>query len=173
MKKQVKKIIIDKKGEKVFKFKFDQDNSGTEMVVIILALLPGNYRIMLKIDHDESETKGKILVRAVVGKKANLLVDGLIRIKKKLKGVDSSLEMRSLVLGEKAKVEMRPSLEVLANEVRVAHQATITRLSEEQIFYLMSRGLEKKEAKRLLVRGFLGFFEESDEEWRKIETCLK
>jgi Fe-S cluster assembly scaffold protein SufB len=169
MKNKVSQTVINKKGRRNFQFDFDRSNLRETREVVIVALESGDYQIKLKINHRQSKVGGRVLVRAVVGNGASLLVEGLIKVKKGLRKIDSSLEMRSLVLDKRVKVEMKPNLEVEANEVRIAHQATVTELDEEQIFYLMSRGLDRKQAKGLLVRGFLG----SDREWRKIEACLR
>jgi Fe-S cluster assembly protein SufD len=61
---------------------------------------------------------------------------------------------RNLVLSPNARADSIPGLEILADDVRCTHGATVGKVDEEQIFYLRSRGLPKGEAERLIVEGF-------------------
>ncbi len=103
MKNKVSQTVVNKKGQKSFEFDFDRSNLKETREVIIVALESGDYRVKLKINHRQSRTGGRVLVRAVVGGGANLLVEGLIKVKKGLKEIDSSLEMRSLILDKKVR----------------------------------------------------------------------
>jgi Fe-S cluster assembly protein SufD len=58
------------------------------------------------------------------------------------------------MLSPKAHADSIPGLEILANDVRCTHGATLGRVDREQLFYLMTRGLSRQEAERLIVRGF-------------------
>jgi Fe-S cluster assembly protein SufD len=61
---------------------------------------------------------------------------------------------RNLILDSRARVDSIPGLEILADDVRCTHGSTVGQLEEEPIFYLMSRGLPREEAERLMVEGF-------------------
>ena len=61
---------------------------------------------------------------------------------------------RNLILSRQARADSIPGLEILADDVRCTHGATVGQLEEEPIFYLMSRGLPRLEAERLVVDGF-------------------
>jgi Fe-S cluster assembly protein SufD len=61
---------------------------------------------------------------------------------------------RNLVLSKNARADSIPGLEILADDVRCSHGATVGRLEEEPIFYLMTRGLPRKQAERLVIDGF-------------------
>ena len=63
---------------------------------------------------------------------------------------------RNLLLSHDARADSIPGLEILADDVRCTHAATISKLDEEPIFYLMSRGLPRREAEKLAVDGFFG-----------------
>ena len=58
-------------------------------------------------------------------------------------------------MGKKAFVDSQPDLEILANEVRCTHGSTVGRLDEQSIFYLMSRGLSRKKAEKVMIDGFV------------------
>jgi Fe-S cluster assembly protein SufD len=61
---------------------------------------------------------------------------------------------RNLLLSDRARVDAIPQLEIVADDVRCTHGATVTRLQQEELFYLRSRGLGDDQAARLLLAGF-------------------
>jgi len=61
---------------------------------------------------------------------------------------------RNLILSKKARADSIPGLEILADDVRCTHGATVSQLEEEPLFYLMSRGIPRRQAERLVVDGF-------------------
>jgi Fe-S cluster assembly protein SufD len=79
---------------------------------------------------------------------------GMIRVERDAQKTNAYQENRNLLLSEKAHADAIPGLEILANDVRCTHAATIGQVDREELFYLMSRGLSKAEAERLIVRGF-------------------
>ena len=81
---------------------------------------------------------------------------GLIRIAKDATGCEAYQENRNLLLSSKARADSIPELEILNEDVRCSHGATMSRIDSEQLFYLQSRGLPRMQAVRLIVYGFLG-----------------
>src|SRR5436305_5503823 len=79
---------------------------------------------------------------------------GMIRVERDAQKTNAYQENRNLILSEKAHAVPIPGLEILANDVRCTHGATVGRVDREQLFYLMARGLSRSEAERLIVRGF-------------------
>jgi Fe-S cluster assembly protein SufD len=79
---------------------------------------------------------------------------GMIRVERDAQKTNAYQENRNLLLSEKAHADAIPGLEILANDVRCTHAATIGQVDREQLFYLMARGLPRSEAERLIVRGF-------------------
>ncbi|MDY6986314.1 MAG: SufD family Fe-S cluster assembly protein [Candidatus Thermoplasmatota archaeon] len=73
----------------------------------------------------------------------------------KAAGVKGHLECRGLIMGEKGMIYSVPELTALLNDVDLSHEAAIGKIAEEEIFYLMSRGLSEEEATSVIVRGFL------------------
>jgi len=63
---------------------------------------------------------------------------------------------RSLLLSDRARIDTKPQLEIVADDVKCAHGATVSRLQSEELFYLQSRGIAAATASRLLLRGFCG-----------------
>ena len=80
---------------------------------------------------------------------------GLVKIKKGCKGAKSSVRCDGLMLDDRSKSGTVPAMEVEENDVNVSHEAAIGKIGEEQLFYLMSRGLNEKEATKMIVSGFI------------------
>ena len=60
-----------------------------------------------------------------------------------------------MILSKKARADAIPGLEIMTNEVKATHSGSVSQVDEEQIFYLMSRGLSQSEAQRMIIIGFL------------------
>jgi Fe-S cluster assembly protein SufD len=79
---------------------------------------------------------------------------GMIRVEPEAQKTNAYQECRNLMLSPTAHAEPIPGLEIMANDVRCTHGATVSRVDREQLFYLMTRGLPRAEAERMVVRGF-------------------
>ena len=80
---------------------------------------------------------------------------GVIRVEPTSSGTGSYQECRNMLLSDRAGADPIPALEILTNDVaRCGHGATVGAMDEEELFYVMTRGLDRLEAERLLVRGF-------------------
>lgn len=106
-------------------------------------------------EHRAHHTSSDLHFHAVVRDQARSAYTGLIRIEREAPGSEAYQENRNLALGDGAKAESIPELEILTDDVRCTHGATVGSLDPEQIFYLRSRGIEPREAARLVVEGFL------------------
>ena len=80
---------------------------------------------------------------------------GLVQINRKCKGVKSSVVCDGLMLDNDSKALTFPSMDVGESDVQVSHEATVGKIGEDQLFYLMSRGLSEEEATKLIVLGFI------------------
>ena len=79
---------------------------------------------------------------------------GLIQVAEDAQHTDAYQANRNLLLSDKARADSIPGLEILANDVRCTHGATIGDVDPEQMHYLMARGLPRPQAQRLIVEGF-------------------
>ena len=79
---------------------------------------------------------------------------GMIRVEEDAQKTNAYQENRNLLLSRDAHADSIPGLEILANDVRCTHGATLGQVDRDQLFYLMARGLSRQEAERLIVRGF-------------------
>lgn len=106
-------------------------------------------------EHVAPQCKSDLLFKVVLMDRASSIYRGLIKVHKNAQGTDAYQANRNLLLSPKAKADSMPLLEIEANEVRCTHGATIGRVDELQMFYLMSRGLSRRQAEKILVDGFL------------------
>lgn len=94
-------------------------------------------------------------VHKVVAEEAGRSVfNGCIQVPRQGQRTDASQLSRSLLLSERARIDTKPELEIVADDVRCTHGATISRLQEDELFYLQSRGIGATQASRLLLRSF-------------------
>ena len=82
--------------------------------------------------------------------------NGVGHIVKGAKGADAQQESRVLMLSDKARSDANPILLIDENDVTAGHAASIGQVDPEDMYYLMSRGIDKETAERLVIRGFLG-----------------
>lgn len=101
-------------------------------------------------------SQGNILQHGVILDQAVLTFNGTGLIEKNAKYSDSQQESRVLMLSDQARGDANPILLIEEFEVTAGHAASVGQLDEEQLYYLMSRGLPRPEAEFLVIRGFLG-----------------
>jgi Fe-S cluster assembly protein SufD len=105
-------------------------------------------------EHLASQTESDLLVKTALKERAYSHFDGLIWIEKGARKTNAYQQNRNLLLSKEAKAESIPRLEILDNDVRCTHGASIGPVDEEQVFYLESRGIAPEEAEALIVEGF-------------------
>lgn len=105
-------------------------------------------------EHFAPDTTSDLAFRGILTDRATAAWSGMIRVEPDAQRTDAFQESRNLLLSESAHADAIPGLEIEANDVRCTHAATLGKVDEQQIFYLMSRGLTRTEAVRLLVSGF-------------------
>lgn len=139
---------------------FDTDLMGDGSSTDLKAVGISNGRqvqvIDSKVENYGNHTIGNIFQHGVILDRATLTFNGIGHIIKGAKGSDAQQESRVLMLSDKARGDANPILLIDENEVTAGHAASVGRVNPEEMYYLMSRGIEKSEAERLVIRGFLG-----------------
>ena len=105
-------------------------------------------------EHMAPSTTSDFAFKGALRDESRCVWRGMIRVEKDAQKTNAYQENRNLLLSEKAHADSIPGLEILANDVRCTHGATVGQVDREQLFYLMARGLPRAEAERLIVRGF-------------------
>ena len=106
-------------------------------------------------DHRAPHTTSDLQFRAALQDQSRMIYTGLIRIAKQAAQTNAFQSNHNLMLSQSAKAETIPMLEILADDVQCKHAASIGPIDEEQTFYLMSRGIPRDHAQRLLAMGFI------------------
>jgi Fe-S cluster assembly protein SufD len=106
------------------------------------------------IDHQGRNTTSDVFLKGAVEDDAQSVFTGLLRIEKDAARTSTFETNRNLVLSENAKAHSVPNLEILCNDVICGHASSVGPLESEHLYYLMSRGLTRVRAERLLIRGF-------------------
>ncbi len=106
--------------------------------------------------HVGRSTKGNILIKGIVKDSASAKLDGMIKIERSGSGAESFLSEHVMLLNPGAHATADPELEIENNDVSSRHAASVSRIDEEKIFYLQSRGIRREDARRLMTEGFLG-----------------
>jgi Fe-S cluster assembly protein SufD len=130
------------------------DGSRAEELQVFIAK-NGKLHIDSALNQMGKNTSGWISTRGTVDGSASVDMDGIIKISKTGAGAQSFLNEHAILLSEHAHANAKPELEIENNDVSSRHSASVSRIGEEKIFYLMSRGLSREEAKGLVVEGFL------------------
>ncbi|HWB49925.1 MAG TPA: Fe-S cluster assembly protein SufD [Stellaceae bacterium] len=111
--------------------------------------------IVTTIDHRLPGGKTGELVKGVAAGRGHGAFQGTIKVREGAQQTDARQTSRNLILGRRASIDTKPELEILADDVKCAHGASVGELDETALFYLRSRGLPADEARRLLIEGFL------------------
>ena len=146
-------------GAQLSRYKIDNIMKGqgasAEDVEIIFGNNDQSFDVTSNLLHYGPNTRGRVLSKSVMKDKSKSLFKGMIKIDKNGKSAESFLAGHAILLDKGAKSDTIPGLEIETNEVRATHSASVAQIDENQIFYLMSRGLNNEEAKREIVSGFL------------------
>jgi hypothetical protein len=127
-----------------------------ESVHVFLGEKNATIHLDCMLVHECRDTKGNVLVKGVVKDEASAGLDGMIKIGKGGRGAESFLGEHVMLLNPGAHATAKPGLEIGNDDVSSRHAASVSQIDEEKIFYLMSRGLGREDARRLIVEGFLG-----------------
>jgi FeS assembly protein SufD len=146
-------------GGQLSRYKIDNimkgEGASAEDVEIIFGINDQSFDVTSNLIHNGSNTRGRVLSKSVMKDKSKSLFKGMIKIDKNGKSAESFLAGHAILLDKGAKSDTIPGLEIETNEVRATHSASVAQIDENQIFYLMCRGLSNEEAKREIVSGFL------------------
>jgi Fe-S cluster assembly protein SufD len=130
------------------------NGSAAELVGVFFTDHDQRFSIQTLSDHAALSTNAETLVKGVLTDESRVEFDGMIRVRPGAQQTASFLSDHNLLLSKKARAEAIPGLEIGANQVSASHGATSGQIDEEQLFYLMVRGIRREEAERIIVQGF-------------------
>ena len=151
-------IGVMNEGNVVADFDSDLYGNGSHADMKVVALSSGKQvqGIDTRVTNYGCNSIGNILQHGVILEKGTLTFNGIGHIIKGAKGADAQQESRVLMLSDQARSDANPILLIDENDVTAGHAASIGQVDPEDMYYLMSRGLDRATAERLVVRGFLG-----------------
>lgn len=107
-----------------------------------------------RVDHKVGPASSEQEYRGILGGSSRCVWNGKAIVHDGADGTDAEQANHNLLLSEKAEVDAKPELEIYADEVKCAHGTTVGQLDENALYYLRTRGLDKRAARRLLTRAF-------------------
>jgi len=117
------------------------------------------------------------LQKAVATDSSHSIFNGSIDVPKKAQKTAASQLSRNLILSKRARIDTKPELKIIADDVRCTHGATVSQLQDEELFYLLSRGIDRKVANSLLLQGYyddvISNFSKNAQRWNFIEKVMK
>jgi len=135
---------------------FDLDGPGAK--VFVHGFMFGDQRQHFHLHtlqrHLKDHGTSDLMIKGCLKDHARSVYQGLIQVSEGAQRTDAYQANRNLLLSNTARADSIPGLEILANDVRCTHGATIGQVDEEQLFYLMARGLSRSQSQRLIVEGF-------------------
>ncbi len=148
-------LVKQQEGEQLYTFHLRE--SDTQVLIIGLVEASGSATPSLEtvVIHHAPRTKAETLIKTLVRDTAGPRYRGMIRIEPGSRECESYLNHHSLLIGSKAQSWTMPSLEILNNEVKCSHAATVRTITPKDLFYLESRGLSPEDAEKLLIEAFL------------------
>ena len=108
-----------------------------------------------KLVHCAPNTTGQIISKSISKGGGRASYRGLVRVEKGAKNSKCNVVCDALILDPQSRSDTYPYIEILEKDVSVGHEASVSRIGEEQLFYLMSRGLSQAEASTMIVSGFI------------------
>jgi len=108
-----------------------------------------------KVIHVASNTSSRITSKSISKDNGRASYRGLVKVHKNAKNCKVAVECDALLIGEDARSDTYPTMEIDNDQVKIEHEARVSKVAEEQLFYLTSRGLSEDEARLLIVNGFM------------------
>src|SRR5438309_7954106 len=108
-----------------------------------------------KMVHAAPETTSQIISKSICKDGGRTSYRGLVRVEEGAHGVKSHVRCDALILDEDSRSDTYPYMEINEQDARIGHEATVSKVGEEQLFYLMSRGLSEQQAMGMIVNGFI------------------
>ncbi|MCU7843715.1 MAG: Fe-S cluster assembly protein SufD [Candidatus Thiodiazotropha sp. (ex Monitilora ramsayi)] len=134
--------------------RFSDQNANCELDGLYMADNGQLTDFHLDVDHAVPHCDSRENFRGVLHGAGKAVFDGLIQVREQAQKSNANLHNANLVLSRRAEVDTKPQLVILADDVQCSHGTTVGQLDPEAVYYLRSRGLSEREARRLLCLGF-------------------
>ncbi|MEX0790758.1 MAG: Fe-S cluster assembly protein SufD [Actinomycetota bacterium] len=131
------------------------EGNSVDMMGIYVAGEGQHFDFRTMQDHAAAHSTSDLLYKGALKGNARTVYSGQIHVRPEGRETDAYQTNRNLVLSDHAMANSKPELEIENNDVRCSHAASVGQMDENEIFYLQSRGIDRKAAEHLIVKGFL------------------
>ncbi len=115
--------------------------------------------------------------KSIATDKSHCIFNGAVKVPREAQKTNAAQLSRNLLISDKARIDTKPELEIVADDVKCAHGATVSQLLEEELFYLRSRGITVKQATSLLLRGYckeiIDKLPDSAKKWKVLNQIIQ
>ena len=158
-KNSISETFILSSGSNFFKNEINCNLKGVYSSAFVNGIFSLNndkhHEIRTIINHLTENTKSYQLIKSVLAESSKAVYQGKIFVNSDAQKTDGYQLSKAILLNKESEFNAKPELEIYADDVKCSHGSASGSLNEDSIFYLMSRGLNYKEAKKLLINGFL------------------
>lgn len=142
--------------EKKIEINLEEEDAHAYIKCHYLGDQKSSFHILTTQHHKASHTTSKLITKSVLDD-AKFLSDNTIIVDKNLEKIIAEQENKNLVIGKNSHAVSIPKLEIDSQDISCKHGASIKSLDKNELFYLQSRGLEKKDAEKILIESFLNY----------------
>lgn len=135
---------------------FEGDNTKAALHGVSLSGGKRHLDTTLFVDHASYGCESREQFKQVLTDESRSVFQGKILVRQNAQKTDGRMMMRALMLSEGCEADLKPELEIYADDVQCAHGATCAALEEDYLFYLMARGIPRHDAEAMLIEGFIG-----------------
>ncbi|MGC6511638.1 MAG: Fe-S cluster assembly protein SufD [Parvibaculales bacterium] len=153
---------------------FNGAHAHAEIASVLLGSESQHMDVTSCLDHRVADTTSETVARTVLDQQARGVFQGKVIVRNDAQRVDANQKSDALMLSRNAEMNAKPELEIYADDVACAHGSAIGEIDRDAVFFLRSRGLGLKEARQLLISGFMAEIVEriSDENIREVVSGL-
>lgn len=148
-------IFLQFKDNLDVQIKLTGPNSSCCVKCIYFGANEQKLNIKVDVSHQTSHTKSEQIIKGILTDSAQSSFSGVIRIPYHSQKCEGNQNHRALLLSDKAKSESIPELEIYTDDVKCSHGSAIGPIDNNQLFYLLSRGIDEKSAYKILITAFV------------------
>ena len=144
-------------GQVISENKVSLVGNGANADLKTVAIAEGKQKqnITVEIEHLAPHTEGNIVNHGISKDEAQITFNGIGKILSGMRGSNAQQSSRAMILSKAARADANPMLLIEEYDVNAGHAASVGKIDEEQLYYLMSRGLTRRESETLIIHGFL------------------
>ena len=133
-----------------------EKGARAEILSIAMASTPGQVQDSGgKAIHEAPNTHSRIISKSISGKGGRASYRGVVKVIAGAENCKSYVQCDALILDDKSRSDTYPYIDINDNQVDIGHEASVSRVGDDQLFYLMSRGLDQNAARTMIVNGFI------------------